>query len=86
MATMIRPTWSAETDEQRKALAEAVRAANAAKKAKQAADRAEEAMWAAIVNARGLGVPDEPLCRETGASRATLNRKYGTRSEPRSPE
>lgn len=86
MATVIRPMWSAETDEQRQALADAIRAANAAKKAKQAADRAEEVMWAAIVKARGLGVPDEPLCRDTGASRATLNRKFGTRSEPRPSE
>ncbi len=83
MRTVIRPTWTAENEEQRKALAAAVRAADAARKAEQAAQKAEDAMWTAILKARAAGVPDEPLCRETGASRATLNRKFGTRSEPK---
>jgi 2-methylcitrate dehydratase PrpD len=81
--TVIRPTWTAESEEQRKALAAAVRAAEAARKAEQAAKKAEDAMWAALLRARAAGVPDEPLCRETGASRATLNRKFGTRSGPK---
>ncbi len=72
MPTMIRPSWVAETEEQRRAYAEAVRLSRLFKKA-------EEDMWAAIVKATLLGVPDEPLMRDTGQSRATLNRRYGSR-------
>jgi hypothetical protein len=71
--TVIRPTWSPETDEQRKALARAVRLA-------QQFEKAEAAMWEAIVEARKLGVPDVPLMDATGQSRATLNRRYGPRT------
>jgi hypothetical protein len=75
VSTMIRPTWSPETDEQRRALAAAVKAA-------QQFAKAEAAMWAAIVEARNLGVPDTLLCDETGQSRATLNRRFGKRGDP----
>jgi hypothetical protein len=73
---VIRPTWSAETEDQRKAFAEAVRLAKVAK-------RADEAMWAAILKARTLDVPDLQLCEGTGVARSTLNRRFGTRAEPR---
>lgn len=75
MPTMIRPTWDAKhpTDAQRRALAEAVKLA-------RKAQEAEDAMWAAILVAREMDVPDLVLCERTGASRATLNRKYGARS------
>jgi hypothetical protein len=73
VSTVIRPTWSPENDDQRKALAKAVRLA-------EAYEKAESAMWAAIVEARNLGVPDVPLTDATRQSRATLNRRYGPRS------
>jgi hypothetical protein len=76
VATVIRPVWSAKTEAQRKALAEAVRLA-------RKADEAEDAAWAAILKARELDVPDLVLCEQTGRSRATLNRKYGARSTPK---
>jgi hypothetical protein len=76
VSTVIRPVWSAKTEAQRKALAEAVRLA-------RKADEAEEAAWAAILKARELDVPDLVLCEQTGRSRATLNRKYGARSTPK---
>ena len=73
MPAVIRPTWSPENDEQRKALAKAVRLA-------QQFEKIEAAMWEAIVEARNLGVPDVPLTDATKQSRATLNRRYGARS------
>ena len=77
MPTMARPAWKAHaTDAQRRALAEAVRLA-------RRAHEADEAMWAAILKARELDVPDLVICEETGASRATLNRKHGPRSTPK---
>jgi hypothetical protein len=78
VATMIRPAWSPETDEQRRALAKAIKRA-------QLAAKADAAMWEAIVEARNVGVPDTLLCDETGQSRATLNRKFGARSTANSP-
>lgn len=75
MPTMIRPAWDAEeaTEAERKALTEAIRLAK--KK-----NEYEALMWAAIIKARSLGIPDPVICDQTGESRATLNRKYGPRS------
>ncbi|WP_033338868.1 hypothetical protein [Catenuloplanes japonicus] len=70
---MIRPTWTPATAEQRNAVQRA--AALAEQKI-----RIEAEMWAAIKEARDLDVPDTVLCEQTGQSRATLNRKYGSRS------
>lgn len=75
MTSMIRPTWTAENERQREALARAVQLAEKSKEA-------EETMWAAIVAARNLGIPDTVLCERTGQSRATLNRKFGARPTP----
>ena len=72
MSSVARPGWKAETDEQRRALADAV---SQARRAKQA----DEAMWQAVVAARELGVPDSVICKASGVSRATLNRKFGKR-------
>lgn len=71
---MIRPQRRA-TEEQRRQLAAAVRAA-------KAADQMEEEAWSEIKKGRDLGIPDTVLCSETGRSRATLNRKFGRRAEP----
>lgn len=71
---VIRPAWSA-TDEQRKQLSNAVKAA-------KAADQMEDEAWEEIRRARDLGIPDTVICEETGRSRATLNRKFGARREP----
>lgn len=60
------------TDEQRRLLAVAVESARKFRESEQAA-------WDDAVAARTAGVPDELLCKETGLSRATLNRKYGPR-------
>lgn len=78
MPTMIRPAWDSDeaTEAERKALAEAVRLAK--KK-----NEYEAQMWAAIIKARKLGIPDPVICDLTGESRATLNRKYGARSAPK---
>lgn len=75
VGTVIRPTWTPENDEQRKLLAAAIRAA-------READRKEDEAWNAILKARKAGVPDIVLCEQAKRSRATLNRKFGTRSEP----
>lgn len=72
MPNVIRPTWSAETDEQRQLLAESVRLARKAR-------HAESAKWLVMLRARLTGVPDEVLCEQAGESRATLNRRYGPR-------
>jgi hypothetical protein len=79
---MIRPTWSPANDEQRKALAEAKRLARQHERNEKQLAQAEASMWDGIQKARELGVPDTVLCDETGASRATLNRKFGKRQEP----
>lgn len=84
MTTMIRPTWTAESDEQREALAAAVKAAREHDRAVRRAAETEAAMWEAIVKAREVDVPDTTLCDRTGQSRATLNRKFGRRSSPNS--
>lgn len=72
MTTVIRPAWSPDTDEQRKLLAEASRLA---RKERQTAS----AKWVTILRARLAGVPDEALCDHTEESRATLNRRFGSR-------
>lgn len=72
MTRVIRPTWTPETDEQRQLLADAVRLA-------RKAEQAERAMWLGILRARLADVADETLCEQAGASRATLNRRYGSR-------
>ena len=79
MTTVIRPTWTPASDEQRRLLAEAVQIAEAAKRAQAEAARLDEEMWAAILAARTGGIPDTVLCERTGQSRATLNRRYGPR-------
>jgi hypothetical protein len=69
------------TDEQEKLLAAAVAAAEKKHQAQQQANELEAVAWQAILEARNAGVPDEPLCDKTGFSRATLNRRYGTRRD-----
>jgi hypothetical protein len=73
-----RPTTKL-TDEQQQLLDEAVEAATKKHDAQRETDAMEEAAWDRILRARRAGVPDELLCDRTGFSRATLNRKYGTR-------
>ena len=72
MTDVIRPKTQ-HTEEQRAALAEAV-------KASREADEAEERAWEKIKAARDAGVLDTVLCDQTGRSRATLNRRYGPRT------
>lgn len=69
------------TDEQRRLLDVAVRAANEKHDAKRLAGELEYAAWQRIVEARKAGVPDDLLCRETRFSRATLNRLFGKRPD-----
>ncbi len=71
---MIRPTWSGTAD-QKKKLAAAIAAA-------RKADQAEDEAWRLIREARDAGVPDTVLCDQTDRSRATLNRRFGKRTEP----
>lgn len=59
--------------EQETALAEAVEAT-------QAARDAEQISWLAVQTAREAGVPDTVLCNRAEISRATVNRKLGSRS------
>jgi hypothetical protein len=70
---VIRPTFT-PTAEQRDAI-------DRAKRLALLVSDAEANMWAAIREARELGVPDVKLCNETGQSRATLNRKFGPRAD-----
>lgn len=72
VTTVIRPTWKG-SDEQNELLAEAVAAAESAREA-------ENTAWARIKTARDAGVPDTVLCRRADVSRATLNRRLGSRS------
>lgn len=73
MTAVPRPTTKL-TDEQRRLLDQAVESAKTYRDAEQKA-------WDDALAARRAGVPDELLCDETGLSRATLNRKYGSRRE-----
>ncbi|MEU8185990.1 hypothetical protein [Micromonospora carbonacea] len=43
------------------------------------ADEADRKLWEAVEVARSAGVPDVLLCERTGISRATLNRRLGSR-------
>lgn len=43
------------------------------------AQAAELASWCVISSLREAGIPDLAICAETGISRATLNRKLGSR-------
>lgn len=70
--TVIRPTWRGD-DLQEQLLNDAVNSV-------QQARRQEEEAWSKIERAREAGVPDTVLCRRAEVSRATLNRKLGTRS------
>lgn len=72
MTAVIRPTWTPETEEQRQLLADAHRLA-------RKAEQAEQAMWLGVLRARLAGVADEALCDHPAVSRATLNRRYGSR-------
>lgn len=79
MINVIRPTWQAANDEQKRLLRAAEKAARDADRLRKAAAEAEAATWAAILAARDADVPDTLLCERTGRSRATLNRKFGAR-------
>lgn len=79
--SMIRPTFS-PTSNQLAATREAKRLAAQLKRLTAQVEEVEAKMWLAIKNARDAGVPDVLLCDETGQSRATLNRKFGARTEP----
>lgn len=68
------------TDDQQRLLAAAVEAAQKSDAEQRAAAEAKTSAWAAIVEARNAGVPDDLLCAQTGFSRATLNRRFGTRA------
>lgn len=72
MTAVIRPTWTPETEEQRQLLADALRLA-------RKAEQAERAMWLGVLRARLAGVADEALSNHPAVSRATLNRRYGSR-------
>lgn len=73
MTSMIRPPYRPDNDEQRRLIAEAKRLANLRR-------CVDHDMWVAILKARVAGVPDEVLCNDIGESRATLNRRYRSRS------
>lgn len=72
MTAVIRPTWTPETEEQRQLLVDALRLA-------RKAEQAERAMWLGVLRARLAGVADEALSGHPAVSRATLNRRYGSR-------
>jgi hypothetical protein len=72
VTVVIRPTSTPETEEQRQLLADAHRLA-------RKAEQAERAMWLGVLRARIAGVADEALCDHPAVSRATLNRRYGSR-------
>lgn len=44
------------------------------------AEEADRQLWEAVQTAREAGVPDVLLCERSGISRATLNRRLGSRS------
>ncbi|WP_213002675.1 hypothetical protein [Winogradskya consettensis] len=77
---MPRPTTKLTADQQ-KLLEAAITAAQKSDEAARQAKAIEEAAWDAIITARNAGVPDDLLCKQTGFSRATLNRKFGKRPE-----
>lgn len=69
------------TDDQQRLLQEAIEAARKSTEAQRSADTVRDEAWQAILAARSGGVPDDVICKRTGFSRATLNRKYGTRPD-----
>ncbi len=73
-----RPTTKLTADQQQ-LLDAAIEAARKSDEAKRRAEADKDAAWQAILTARNGGVPDDLLCKQTGFSRATLNRKFGTR-------
>lgn len=83
--TMPRPPWdTTSTPTQDEALASVVRLSKVAQAAKAKAEAAEEEMWAAVLVARNLDVSDTALTKIPLVARATLNRRYGTRKQPKS--
>lgn len=62
-----RGKWTPQTDEQRRAIA-------AAKRAAARADNADNELWAAVEAARDVGVPPAFLAKEIGRGRSTLYR------------
>ena len=79
MTASPRPGTKLSSDQQR-LLAAARQAAREFHAAQLQADTVKEAAWKAILDARIGGVTDELLCNETGFSRATLHRRYGSRA------
>jgi hypothetical protein len=69
-----RPKWTPRTDEQRRAIAAALRAL-------KVADEAEGKMWAAVAAAIDTGVPANFMADTVGRSRATLYRHVGNPGE-----
>lgn len=65
---MVRPKWRPQTDEQRRVIATAERAA-------KRADEAEAKLWEAVAPALELGVPAAYLAERVGRSRTTLYRR-----------
>lgn len=68
---MIRPTWQGD-EAQEKLLADAVAAVRSAR-------NSDDAAWRLMQLARQAGVPDTVLCNRAEVSRATLNRRLGSR-------
>lgn len=69
------------TDEQQELLRQAIEAAKKSAQDQQSADASRDEAWRAILAARNGGVPDDVVCKQTGFSRATLNRKFGPRPD-----
>lgn len=67
------------TAEQQELLAAAIQAARKSDEVERAAEQQKVDAWQAILAARNAGVPDDLLCKQTGFSRASLNRKFGAR-------
>jgi hypothetical protein len=67
ISRVARPRWTPQTDDQRRAIAKAERAADRA-------DNADADMWAAVTAARDLGVPPVYLAKKIRRGRATLYR------------
>ena len=62
------PRWAPQTDEQRRAIAAAIRAA-------RRADEAETKLWETVAPALELGVPKDYMAKQVGRSRTTLYRR-----------
>src|SRR4051812_37709880 len=69
------------TVEQEKALAVAVASADRARSARAERDAASGRIWGLALELRRSGFKDLDICVTLGLSRATLNRKYGSRRE-----